>query len=1152
MGFKENQGQVNYAEVAAEIQSFWQAENVFLQSLVERTSEGKDKKDFVFYEGPPSANGKPGIHHLMARTLKDVFCRYKTLQGYRVPRIAGWDTHGLPVELGVEKELGITKDDIGKSVSVAEFNQKCREAVSRYLKDWQQLTEQMGYWVNMDQAYMTCSDSYIESVWWLVSEIHRKGYLYKGYSIQPYSPGAGTALSSHELNQPGCYRITKDLSCVVQFPLTSSASLAKLSTWDFGEQSISILAWTTTPWTLPANCALCVHKDRDYVLVGTWQRYTKERIFVILASESVGTYFDGEALDPKNFTDSFSDNQVAQGSDKYVIFAEFKGADLVGLTYDPPFAQAEGKGKFYEVVSDDFVTTGEGTGIVHLAPCYGADDHRVCQREGIGALNIVNAKGQYHGWVDSYGGRYIKEIYDPLSEAQEGSSLDFDITMDLKKRGRAFQIRKIQHSYPHCWRTDVPIIYRPVDSWFIRTTAVKDKLVALNKTINWYPAKTGTSRFADWLENLVDWNLSRSRYWGTPLPIWSRKDGREYKVISSVEELKAEVDKAVAQGLMTEAEVSFPLDLHRTSLDSIVLCDSGGGPMYRENDVMDVWFDSGAMPYAAIHHPFDGVPLRFPADFIAEGVDQTRGWFFSLHVIGALCFDSVAYRNVLASGLVLDKHGRKMSKRLGNTVDPFAVMSEFGADVVRWYMMANAKPWENLKFDLAGITECSHKFFNTLFQTYQFFSVYANLDGFKPEDFSLSLVREHISEVLFAGDAEVSLATLCDRWLISELQELIISVMAAMDEYDPTTATRNIQSFTVDKLSNWYVRSNRRRFWKSSATKHSGYCTLWYALYTLGHLAAPFAPMVSDKLYGDLTGDQHNGRQDSDRPISVHLSRFPQACEQWIQQDLAKRMDDARKISSLVLSLREKAEIRVRQPLGCLYLVDFKDASGESLIAKLGELAQLICHETNIKSIERIDPADTMLTRVIKPHYPRLGKRFGPLMKDISQRLHSLSHEEITQLQQGGFVEWQMDGTEGTEGTEGAEGTVRIDSQDVIITYKDHQQLMMASHGDLTVALNTEITEELKHEGMIRELVNRLQNLRKSHGLAISDRIHVTLSDHPDLAQALDYGSGYFKSEVLCSELHLVDPSKVPSPHNSVSIEAMELKVAIQKVSETI
>lgn len=1143
MGFKENQGQVNYAEVAAEIQAFWQAENVFLQSLAERTFDGKDKKDFVFYEGPPSANGKPGIHHLMARTLKDVFCRYKTLQGYRVPRVAGWDTHGLPVELGVEKELGITKDDIGKSVSVAAFNQKCREAVSRYLKDWQQLTEQMGYWVDLDQAYMTCSESYIESVWWLVSEIHRKGYLYKGYSIQPYSPGAGTALSSHELNQPGCYRITKDLSCVVQFPLTSSATLrAKLSApaWDFGEQRISILAWTTTPWTLPANCALCVHKDRDYVLIGTWQRYTKERILVILASESVGTFFDGEACDPQ----IFSEIQEAQGSDQYAMIAQLKGADLVGLTYEPPFAQADTQteGKFYEVLSDDFVTTGEGTGIVHLAPCYGADDHRVCQREGIGSLDIVSPKGHYHEWVKDYGGRYIKEIYDPLSDVKEGSSLDFDITMDLKKRGWAFQIRKIQHSYPHCWRTDVPIIYRPVESWFIRTTAVKDKLVALNKTINWYPAKTGTSRFADWLANLVDWNLSRSRYWGTPLPIWSRKDGREYKVIGSVEELKAEVEKAVAHGLMTETEVQFPLDLHRTSLDSIVLCDSKGGPMYRENDVMDVWFDSGAMPYAAIHHPFDSVPLRFPADFIAEGVDQTRGWFFSLHVIGALCFDSVAYRNVLASGLVLDKHGRKMSKRLGNTVDPFAVMSEFGADVVRWYMMANAKPWENLKFDLAGLTECSHKFFNTLFQTYQFFSVYANLDGFKPEDFSLPSVRAHMAEVFFAGDAEASLATLCDRWLISELQELIISVQKALDEYDPTTATRSIQSFTVEKLSNWYVRSNRRRFWKSSATKHSGYCALWYALHTLSHLAAPFAPMVSDKLYGDLTGGQQDGGKDSDKPISVHLSRFPKACEQWIQQDLAKRMDDARKITSLVLSLREKAEIRVRQPLGCLYLVDFKDVAGEPLMSKLGDLAQLICHETNIKSIERIDPADTMLTRVIKPHYPRLGSRFGSLMKAINQHLQSLSHEEITQLQQGGFIEWQIDGVG---------DPVRIDCQDVIITYKDHQQLMMASHGDLTVALNTEITEELKHEGVIRELVNRIQNLRKSHGLAISDRIHLTLSHHPVLAQALDHGSDYLKSEILCSELELVDHNKMPSPHSSITIEAMELKVAIQKVRET-
>ena len=1176
MSFREFNNDMNFAKMSLAVQQMWQQQDIFARTLGEYTAQGQPRAEFVFYEGPPSANGRPGIHHMLARTLKDVFCRYKTLKGFRVPRVAGWDTHGLPVELGVEQELGISKQDIGEHISVEDFNHKCHEAVGRYLEQWEAMTTAMGYWVDLQAAYQTCSPQYMESVWWLVAEIHRRGYLYQGYSIQPFSPGAGTALSSHELNQPGCYRMVKDLSCVVQFPLVESAQLVEvmgLGEWAEVNKvgQVSLLAWTTTPWTLPAHCALCVNPAITYVLVGTWHKYTGAKVLVVLAKETLSAYF-GEGGSWADFviTGEFFDQDLVRSRPYdhryFKILGECDGRQLVGLSYQPPFdlgipQSYQSPGKFYEVLADDFVSTTEGTGVVHLAPCYGADDYRVCAQYQFGTKDIVNSEGRYHDELNTYGGRYIKEEYKQLNAKlqlaatgeESPHSLDVDLVMELKQRGLAFRIFKIEHSYPHCWRSDMPIFYRPVESWFIRTTAIKDQLIALNKEIQWYPQQTGRARFADWLANLVDWNVSRSRYWGTPLPIWTNRaaiDGDhheqqssdyEYKVIGSVAELYREIEHSLACGHMQSHPFTgldqAALDLHRTTLDKIILVDSQGRPMYRENDVLDVWFDSGAMPYAAVHYPVSGSKLRLPADFIAEGMDQTRGWFFSLHVIAALCFDSVAYKHVLSSGLVLDKAGRKMSKRLGNTIDPMQVIEDCGADVVRWYMLSNAKPWENLKFDYAGLRECSNKFFHTLFQVYQFFGVYANVDGLTPSQFAADDYVHRLKQSPLGFG-------LFDRWLIAELHELIAEVEIALEQYDPTTATRAIQHFTLEKLSNWYVRLNRRRFWKHGevANKSAGYHTLWYTLYTLSQLSSPFAPMLSDWLWRDLGSSADSNDQDRSPSYldSVHLGGFPVHDPELVDRELMRNMADTRQIASLVLSLREKAGIRVRQPLACVYLVDFEPTGGSSsLMGRLGELIELIKRETNVKTIKRMDPADAKLSRSIKPNYPRLGARLGKYMKAVTTHLRELSARDISCLQrEGGELSFTVD-------TQGDSELIQLTSEDVLITYEDHAELLMASTGGLTVALSTYIDDELRYEGMIRELVNRVQNIRKAQGFAITDRIAVVLSEDAKIVQALAHGEAYFVSETLCHQLTVVPSEQMPAAAVDISFDGMELKVVV-------
>ena len=1165
MRFREfNQDdKLDFGQMATEVQKMWQQKNIFARTLGEDTAAGERRAEFVFYEGPPSANGPPGIHHVMARSLKDVFCRYKTLKGYRVPRVAGWDAHGLPVELGVEQELGITKQDIGQSITVAEFNDKCLAVVGRYQQQWEQLTTAMGYWVQLDQAYKTCSAGYIAAVWWVVAEIDRRGYLYKGHSIQPYSPGAGTALSSHELNQPGCYRIVKDLSCVVQFPVTDPDQLLRQMDHslpaDAAVQQIALLAWTTTPWTLPAHCALGVNAAVSYVLVGTWHKYTSRKVLVVLAEEALARYF-GDAGELAEFTLTGEFWHCHNSGDYdhryFAVLGQCTGKALVGMSYEPPFTLSlpeiyQTPGGLYEVVADDFVSTAEGSGVVHLAPCYGADDYRVCQQHGIGTKDIVSTEGRYYDDIATWGGRYIKSAYVPgHQEAATAQSLDMDLVMDLKQRERAFRIFKVEHSYPHCWRSDVPIFYRPVDSWFVRTTAIKDKLIALNQTIRWYPPAAGTSRFADWLANLVDWNISRTRYWGTPLPIWTNRaavaaepEARyEYRVMGSVAELRQAIAAARACGLMAADPLAAQeqhLDLHRTSLDGIVLADSQGRPMYRESDVLDVWFDSGAMPYAAAEYPARRDALRFPADFIAEGVDQTRGWFFSLHVIAALCFDAVAYKHVLACGLVLDKAGRKMSKRLGNTVDPMATIDKYGADIVRWYMLSNAKPWENLKFDEAGLQECSNKFFQTLFQVYQFFAVYANIDGFTPEQFAPECFIARIK-------AEPEYLSTFDRWLMAELHTLIAGVQGALDEYDPTTATRQIGQFTLEVLSNWYVRLNRRRFWKAgeAADKSAGYHTLWYVLYSLSQLAAPFAPMLSDWLFGELgAASAHvSGGEQLD---SVHLGGFPHYDATLVDRELMVQMAQIRQIASLILSLREKAGIRVRQPLACAYLVDLttQDQAGAGLASLGDDLVDLVQRETNVKVLKSMDAADPMLRRTIKPNYPRLGKRLGRRMPAVAAWLGQLSAAEISRLQRGdGDLSMEVTVAEVTE-------TITLTAEDVIITYADHAQLLMATSGELTVALSTHIDETLRNEGIMRELVNRVQHLRKDQGLAITDRITMMISEQPTLQQALSYGQEFLLAETLCEELQLCPLAQMPAPAATIAFDDIEVKVLISPIA---
>ena len=1085
-------------KIAEEILQFWKDNAIFQKSIDFRNG----KEPFIFYEGPPSANGLPGIHHVMARSLKDIFCRFHTQLGAQVFRKAGWDTHGLPVELGVEKELGITKDDIGKKISVADYNKACKEAVMRYTNIWNNLTEQIGYWVDLDDPYITYKPKYMETVWWLLKQLYNKGLLYKGYTIQPYSPKAGTGLSSHELNQPGCYRDVSDTTITAQFKVKEFAAQATKALGT-PEGTVYILAWTTTPWTLPSNTALAVGKAIDYVLVRTFNQYTFEPIRVVLAKELVEKQFGA-----KFFKTSEEADFVAYANDEnrkkvpYEVLAECKGADLVGTTYEqliPWFLPAENAEKAFRVIPGDFVTTEDGTGIVHIAPTFGADDARVARENGIPPMLVKDENDNLVPLVDLQGrflkgdkvpalfaGKYIKNEYYKSGEAPE-KSWDVELAILLKTENKAFKVEKYVHSYPHCWRTDTPVLYYPLDSWFVKMTAVRDRLVALNQEINWKPKATGEGRFANWLENINDWNLSRSRYWGIPLPIWRTEDTKEEKIIGSVEELVTEINKSVAAGFMQEnpfknfkvgdmSEANYDLiDLHKNIVDEIVLVSDSGKPMKRESDLIDVWFDSGSMPYAQVHYPFENKELidngkAFPADFIAEGVDQTRGWFYTLHAIATAVFDTISFKNVMSNGLVLDKNGQKMSKRLGNAVDPFETLAKYGADATRWYMISNANPWDNLKFDVEGIEEVRRKFFGTLYNTYSFFALYANLDGFTYAEAEVPL--EKCPEI--------------DRWILSELHTLIAKVKEAFLDYEPTRATRLISDFVQENLSNWYVRLCRRRFWKGEyeEDKISAYQTLYTCLEVVAKLSAPVAPFFMDRLYRDL-----NAVTGKDKAESVHLTDYPESQAAYIDKQLESKMEKAQNISSLVLSLRKKEMIKVRQPLQKILIPTLSEAERAEILA----VANLIKHEVNVKEIEFIDDASGILVKQIKPNFRTLGPKFGKQMKDIAAVINDFTQQDIQAFERQGTKEITLAGQ-----------TLTLDLTDVEITSQDIEGWLVASSSTgLVVALDATITDELRAEGIARELVNRIQNLRKDTGLEVTDRINIVikLPYHEDLAR---------------------------------------------------
>ncbi|MDO7873135.1 isoleucine--tRNA ligase [Hymenobacter sp. ASUV-10] len=1090
MKYPEFKQPLNYGQLGEDVLAWWKANNIFEKSVSSR--EGQPT--FVFYEGPPSANGTPGIHHVMARAVKDLFCRYQTMLGKQVPRKGGWDTHGLPVELQVEKELGITKEDIGHKISVEEYNQLCRETVMRFKAQWDDLTEKMGYWVDLDNPYVTFEPEYIESCWALLKQLYDKGYLYKGYTIQPYSPAAGTGLSSHELNQPGTYKDVKDTTIVAQFKVLRDEKSAKLFAGADDSAETFILAWTTTPWTLAANTALAVGPKIPYVLVNTFNPYTYQPIRVVLAKALVSRYFSekGAAFELADYAES--DKKVLP----WRVEAEFTGADLVGIRYERLFSQEagfpafEGEEKAFRVIPADFVTTEDGTGIVHISPTFGADDFRAAQLADVPALLVPDAEGKLGPIVDRTGryvpqmgefaGRYVKN-YDGQDETQAGyRTLDVDLSIKLKEMNRAFKVEKYEHTYPHCWRTDKPVLYYPLDSWFIKTTAVKDRLIELNKTINWKPESTGSGRFGNWLENLVDWNLSRSRYWGTPLPIWRTQDGTEEICIGSIAELSAEIDKAVAAEVMTHNPIASGemTDLHRPYVDDIFLLSPSGQPMYREADLIDVWFDSGAMPYAQWHYPLENKDIfekNFPADFIAEGVDQTRGWFFTLHALAVMLEDSVAFKNVMANGLVLDKNGNKMSKRLGNAVDPFATIQQFGPDATRWYMIANAPPWDNLKFDPAGVVEVQRRFFGTLFNTYSFYALYANLDEFRAA--GLSSVRAELSEL--------------DRWVLSKLQTLVGEVRENLDAYDPTRAARAIQDFVTDHLSNWYVRLSRRRFWKGELTadKRAAFETLHECLRTVAQLMAPIAPFFADWLYRNLTGGE--GVE------SVHLTLLAAADSSFIDAALEARMELAQRISSLTHSLRKKSVLKVRQPLQRILVPVFDENTRE----QVGKVEDLICAEVNVKHVEFLDDASGVLVKSVKPNFKRLGQQYGPKLKAVGARIQAMTADEISTLEKTGRLAVEIDGEAYT-----------LAPDDVEIRTQDLPGWLVATDGPLTVALDVSLTDELRQEGLARELVNRLQNLRKDSGLEVQDKIRVTLADQqPELQAAVAAFGDYIRTE---------------------------------------
>lgn len=1125
--------------IAEEILQFWKDNAIFQKSIDFRNG----KEPFIFYEGPPSANGLPGIHHVMARSLKDIFCRFHTQLGEQVFRKAGWDTHGLPVELGVEKELGITKDDIDKKISVADYNKACKEAVMRYTNIWNDLTEKIGYWVDLDDPYITYKPKYMETVWWLLKQLYNKGLLYKGYTIQPYSPKAGTGLSSHELNQPGCYRDVSDTTITAQFRvkvLSDKATTALKAP----QGTLHILAWTTTPWTLPSNTALAVGKNIDYVLVRTFNQYTFEPIQVVLAKELVEKQFGA-----KFFKTSEEADFIAYANDEnrkkvpYEVLAECKGADLMGTTYEqliPWFLPAENAEKAFRVIPGDFVTTEDGTGIVHIAPTFGADDARVGKENGIPPMLVKDENDNLVPLVDLQGrflkgdkvpalfaGKYIKNEYYKSGEAPE-KSWDVELAILLKTENKAFKVEKYVHSYPHCWRTDTPVLYYPLDSWFVKMTAVRDRLVALNQEINWKPKATGEGRFANWLENINDWNLSRSRYWGIPLPIWRTEDAKEEKVIGSVEELVAEINKAVAAGVMKEnpfkdfkvgdmSEANYDqIDLHKNIVDEIVLVSNSGKPMKRESDLIDVWFDSGSMPYAQVHYPFENKDLidkgkAFPADFIAEGVDQTRGWFYTLHAIATAVFDTISYKNVMSNGLVLDKNGQKMSKRLGNAVDPFETLAKYGADATRWYMISNANPWDNLKFDVDGIEEVRRKFFGTLYNTYSFFALYANLDGFTYAE----------AEVPLEKRPEI------DRWILSELNTLIAKVKEAFLDYEPTRATRLISDFVQENLSNWYVRLCRRRFWKGEyeEDKISAYQTLYTCLEVVAKLSAPVAPFFMDRLYRDL-----NGVTGKDKAESVHLTDYPESKTQYIDKALESKMEKAQNISSLVLSLRKKEMIKVRQPLQKILIPTLSEAEKAEILA----VANLIKHEVNVKEIEFIDDASGILVKQIKPNFRTLGPKYGKQMKDIAAVINGFTQQDIQAFERQGTKEITLDGEKLT-----------LTLDDVEITSQDIEGWLVASSSTgLVVALDATITDELRAEGIARELVNRIQNLRKDTGLEVTDRIRILLQQQDTLEKAVRANEAYIKAETLANEILFADTLQ----GEEVAFDDIVTKIVVEKI----
>ncbi len=1131
--------QLNLSDINKEVLKKWDENDVFSRSMTER--EGHPS--FVFYEGPPSANGMPGIHHVMARTIKDTFCRFKTMKGFQVKRKAGWDTHGLPVELGVEKALGITKEDIGKTISVAEYNKHCRTDVMKFTKEWTDLTHKMGYWVDLDNPYITYDNRYIETLWWLLKQLYGKGLLYKGYTIQPYSPAAGTGMSSHELNQPGCYRDVKDLTVVGQFKMKNpKPEMAQWGTPYF-------LAWTTTPWTLPSNTALCVGPKIEYVAVQTYNAYNGEKMTVVLAKPLLYMHFNKKAEEL-----SLEDYKPGDKLIPFKVVGEYKGTDLVGMEYEQllPWVKPvevtedggwrEAAAKAFRVIPGDYVTTEDGTGIVHIAPTFGADDANVARAAGIPSLFMINKKGETRPMVDltgkfylldeldenfvkecvdvekykEYQGRWVKNAYDPQftvdgkydeKAAQAAESLDVYICMKMKQENLAFKTEKHVHNYPHCWRTDKPVLYYPLDSWFIRSTAAKERMIELNKTINWKPESTGSGRFGKWLENLNDWNLSRSRYWGTPLPIWRSEEGEEI-CIGSVEELYNEIEKSVAAGFMTEnpyKKLGFvpgtytkenyeKIDLHRPYVDDIILVSASGKPMKRESDLIDVWFDSGAMPYAQLHYPFENKEIvdnrsYYPADFIAEGVDQTRGWFFTLHAIATMVFDSVAYKNVISNGLVLDKNGNKMSKRLGNAVDPFGTIEKFGSDPLRWYMITNSSPWDNLKFDVDGVDEVRRKFFGTLYNTYSFFALYANVDGFTYAEADVPM--EERPEI--------------DRWILSLLNSLIQEVDACYNDYEPTKAGRAITDFVNDNLSNWYVRLNRKRFWGSamSTDKLSAYQTLYTCLETVAKLMAPIAPFYADRLYMDLI--QVTGR---DHVVSVHLADFPVADASLINKELEARMQMAQDVTSMVLALRRKVNIKVRQPLQCIMIPVVDETQKRHIEA----VKDLIMSEVNVKEIHFEEGASGILVKKVKCDFKKLGPKFGKQMKAVAAAVAEMSQEAIAELEKNGRYTFVLDGAEAV-----------VEAADVEIFSEDIPGWLVANEGTLTVALEVTVTEELKREGIARELVNRIQNIRKSSGFEITDKITIVLSRNSNSDDAVNEYNTYICNQVLATSLVLAD-----------------------------